>query len=49
MAQGAVQEAKERPRTKAQLTRLMDLVEPIDADLTAQVRELRREAPRTKS
>jgi hypothetical protein len=49
MAQGAVQEAKERPRTKAQLTRLMDLVEPIDADLTVQVRELRREAPRTKS
>jgi hypothetical protein len=40
LAQGAVQAAKEDPRTVEQLARLRTLVEPIDASLADQVHQL---------
>jgi len=49
MAQGAVQAAKEDPRDSAQLSRLLKLVEPIDADLERQVKELSDEAMKANS
>lgn len=48
MAQGAVQEAKERPRAKAQLSQLLQVVEPIDAALADEVRELLAETGKSK-
>lgn len=44
LAQGAVQAAKEDPRTSDQLTRLLKLVEPIDGKLAQQVERLLSEA-----
>lgn len=44
LAQGAVQAAKEEPRTANQLARLWNLVEPIDAKLGEQIERLLREA-----
>lgn len=43
MALGLVQEAKEHPRTMAQLDRLRRMVEPIDPDLAQEVAELIQE------
>lgn len=48
LAQGAVQEAKERPRTEAQLNQLLKLVEPVDDALAGQIRELSAEAGKSK-
>lgn len=44
LAQGAVQEAKEHPRSKSQLTQLAGLIEPVDSDLAGQAHDLAREA-----
>jgi hypothetical protein len=44
LAQGAVQEAKEHPRSRSQLSQLAGLIGPIDADLAGQARDLAREA-----
>jgi hypothetical protein len=44
LAQGLVQEAKERPRTREQLESLWELVTKIDADLASQVARLIKEA-----
>lgn len=43
MAQGLLQEAKERPRDPSQLAKLCSLLDSIDADLAAQARELKNE------
>jgi hypothetical protein len=44
LAQGTVQEAKEHPRSKSQLSQLAGLIEPIDSDLAGEARDLAREA-----
>lgn len=44
MAQGLLQEAKERPRTTNQLAELEDLLKPIAPELEGQVRQLVKEA-----
>jgi hypothetical protein len=43
MAEGLVQSAKESPRSRSQLTRLQQLVGPVDRRLAAQVAALARE------
>jgi hypothetical protein len=49
MAQGLLQEAKERPRDKSQLERLWELLEPIDAGLADQVQRLIKEAGKNRT